>query len=70
MANLLKPSVDQLVFAHSPIARPARGRPARNCNVSFLAEDDPREPISKLLVLRVFATAAVRIALFAITGQI
>lgn len=70
MANLLKPSVDQLVFAHSPIARPVRGRPTRNYNVSFLAQDDPREPISKMLVLRMVATASVRIAIFAITGQI
>jgi hypothetical protein len=70
MANLLKPSVDQLVFAHSPIARPARGRSTRNYNVSFLAQDVPREPISKILVIRMVATMAVRIALFALTGHI
>jgi hypothetical protein len=70
MANLLKPSVDQLVFAHAPIARPARGRPARNYNVSFLAQDEPAEPISRMLVIRVVATTAVRIALFALAGHI
>lgn len=70
MANLLKPSVDQLVFAHSPVVRPARRRPAETYDVSFLAHDDAGEPVSKLLVLRVVATVAVRIAIFAITGNI
>lgn len=70
MANLLKPSVDQIVFAQSPIARPARRRPAQTYNVNFLAQDDAAEPISKMIVLRLVATAAFRIAIFAITGQI
>jgi hypothetical protein len=70
MANLLKPSVDQIVFAHSPAAGPARRRPAKTYNVSFLAQDEPAEPISKMVVLRVAGTVAVRIAIFAITGQI
>lgn len=70
MANLLKPSVDQLVFAHSPVVRPARRRPAKTYNVSFLAQDDAEQPISKMVVLRTVATVAVRIAIFAITGQI
>ena len=70
MANLLKPSVDQIVFAHSPAVRPVRRRPATTHNVSFLAQDEEREPVSKMLVLRLVATAAVRIALFALAGQI
>ena len=70
MANLLKPSVDQLVFAHLPVARPARRRSAQTHNVSFLAQDDAEEPISKMLVLRMVATASVRIALFALTGHL
>ncbi len=70
MANLLKPSVDQLVFAQSPPARPARRRPVQTYNVSFLAQDDAEEPISKMLVLRMVAMVVVRIGIFAITGQI
>ena len=71
MANLLKPSVDQIVFTHSPIAKPAR-RPERNHNVSFLAQDEPREPVAKKVagIFRVVATAAVLVAAFAITGRI
>ena len=70
MANLLKPSVDQLVFAHSPVARPVRRRPVRTHNVSFLAQDDAGEAISKMVVLRVVAAAAVRVAAFAVLGHI
>jgi hypothetical protein len=70
MANLLKPSVDQMVFAHSPIARPARGRRGQEHTVRFLAQDDPREPVSKVVVARVVATLAVRVAVFALTGHI
>lgn len=70
MPNLLKPSVDQLVFTHTPIARPARGRAATTYHVSFLGQDDAEQPFSKMVVLRLFATAAVRIALFAVAGHI
>lgn len=70
MANLLKPSVDQLVFAHAPIAQPARGRAGGDYSVSFLGQDEPAEPISRMLVIRVVAMTAVRIALFAIAGHI
>ena len=72
MANLLKPSVDQIVFTHSPIAKPARRHPERNHNVSFLAQDEPREPVAKKVagIFRVVATTAVLVAAFAITGRI
>ena len=72
MANLLKPSVDQIVFSQSSIVQRARRHPEQNHNVSFLAQDDDREPVAKKVagVVRVVATAAVLIASFAITGLI
>jgi hypothetical protein len=72
MANLLKPSVDQTVFAHSPVAQPARCRPERIHNVSFLAQDEEREPIAIRVagILRAVSTSAVLAAGFAVTGQV
>jgi hypothetical protein len=72
MANLLKPSVDQIVFSQSSIVQPVRRHPEQNYNVSYLAQNDDREPVAKRVagVVRVVATAAVLIASFAITGLI
>ena len=72
MANLLKPSVDQIVFQNSQIAQPVRRRPAQNHNVSFLAQEDNCEPVAirRAGLVRVVATAAVLISVFAISGLI
>jgi hypothetical protein len=72
MANLLKPSLDQIVFSNSQNAQPARGRPVQNHNVSFLAQDEAREPITKKLsgTVRAVATVTVLVAAFAFSGQI
>ncbi len=69
---MLKPSVDQIVFRNSQIAQPARRRPAQNHKVSFLAQEDDREPVAirPAGIVRVVATAAVLVSVFAISGLI
>lgn len=72
MANLLKPSVDQAVFGHSSHAHPVRRHSNRDHNVSFLAQDEVREPVAKKVagVFRAVGTVAVLVAGLAITGRL
>lgn len=72
MANLLKPSVDQAVFTNSSSAKPVRRRGTHENNVSFLAQDEGREPAVKKVagLFRAVGTVAVLVAGLAITGRL
>ena len=71
MANLLKPSVDQVVFGHSSFAHPVRSRSNRENNVSFLG-DEAGEPVATKVagVFRAVGTVAVLVAGLALTGRL
>lgn len=71
MANLLKPSVDQVVFRTSDEV-PCRRRSNGSSNVGFLAQDEAREPVAKKVagVFRAVGTVAVLVAGLAITGRL
>lgn len=72
MANLLKPSVDQVVFGPSSYTHPVRRRASHDNNVSFLGEDEAGKPIATKVaaVFRAVGTVAVLVAGFAITGRL
>jgi hypothetical protein len=75
VANLLKPSVDQIVFGHSsPAQRRRRSNRTSNerCNAGFLAQDEAAEPAASKLagLFRAVATVIVLVTGFASAGRI
>lgn len=74
MANLLKPSVDQIVFSQSWTTQPARRRSDRETNVSvnagFLAHDDAEPKLVAGLVRAAGTAVAVLIAALVSAGRI
>jgi hypothetical protein len=76
MANLLKPSVDQIVFGRVSQVEPVRRRSNRDgngsVNVSFLAQDDDREPVATKIagLFRAIEAAIIVVTGLASVGRI
>jgi hypothetical protein len=75
MANLLKPSVDQIVFGSLSRTEPVRRRSNRDDNgfdVGFLGQDEDREPVATRIggLVRAIEAALVLVTGFASVGRI